>query len=283
MTILEKLHYKENFTPTEQSIITYLIENIHCIPEMTIQQLALTTHSSNAAIIRICKKIGYSGFKDFKLALAIELESSKFVNQSVNFSTPFYQSESTREIINDLSSLYKETIQLMQSQIHIQDYEKMSHIMIKSQRIVIFAIGDTRITAMNFINKLIKINIHPILATENYEEIAIAYNMTPQDCALFISYNGINEQFKTCVQILNKKHVPILFITANHNSPLLTLSQSQIIIPDKEDDYKIGTFYSQISFQFILTILYSLIYKKDYAHHHQHKMIIDAKSKKNKS
>lgn len=283
MTILEKLHYKENFTPTEQSIITYLIENIHCISEMTIQQLALTTHSSNAAIIRICKKIGYSGFKDFKLALAIELESLKFVNQSVDFSTPFYQEESTGEIINDLSSLYKETIQLIQSQIRIQDYEKMSHIMMKSQRIFIFAIGDTRITAMNFINKLIKINIYPILATENYEEIAMTYNMTHQDCALFISYNGINEQFKTCVQILNKNHVPILMISANDQNPLIPFCQSTILIPDKEDYFKIGTFYSQISFQFILTILYSLIYKEDYAHHHQHKMIIDAKSKRNKS
>lgn len=89
MTILEKLYKNENFTPTEHSIIQYLLENVHLISDMTIQQLALVTHSSNAAIIRICKKLGYRGYKDFKLALVRELESSKFINRSINFSTPF--------------------------------------------------------------------------------------------------------------------------------------------------------------------------------------------------
>lgn len=280
MAILEKLYKSEDFTPTEQSIIQYLLENVHLISEMTIQQFALATHSSNAAIIRICKKLGYTGYKDFKLALAIELASSKFIDQTINFSTPFYQSETTREIINDLSSLYRETIQIIQSHINISDIENISHTMSKSQRIFIFAAGDSRITAMNFINKLMKINIYPILATENYEEIAMAYNMTSHDCALFISYTGINERFISCTKILNRKNIPILTLTANEESPLLSHSTLSIIIPHKENNYKIGTFYSQISFQFILTILYSLIYKDDYARHHQHKMIIDSQTKR---
>lgn len=280
MPILEKLYKSEDFTPTEQSIIQYLLENVHLISEMTIQQFSLATHSSNAAIIRICKKLGYTGYKDFKLALAIELESSKFIDQTINFSTPFYQSETTREIINDLSSLYRETIQIIQSQIHISNIENISHTMSNSQRIFIFAVGDSRITAMNFINKLMKINIYPILATDNYEEIAMSYNMTSLDCALFISYTGMNERFISCAKILKRKNIPILTLTANEESPLLHNKNLSIIIPHKENDYKIGTFYSQISFQFILTILYSLIYKEDYAHHHQHKMIIDAQTKR---
>lgn len=279
MTILEKLYKNENFTPTEHSIIQYLLENVHLISDMTIQQLALVTHSSNAAIIRICKKLGYRGYKDFKLALVRELESSKFINRSINFSTPFYQSETTQDIINDLSSLYRETIQLIQSHLNISDIEKISHTMINSQRIFIFAFGDSRITAMNFINKLMKINIYPILATDNYEEIAMAYNMTTQDCALFISYTGMNERFLSIQKILNQKKIPIITLTANESSPLLKQSFISITIPNMENDHKIGTFYSQISFQFILTILYSLIYKEDYTQHHHHKKMIDASSR----
>ena len=221
MTILEKLYQAENFTPTEQSIIQYLLENIHLIKDMTIQQFALATHSSNAAIIRICKKIGYTGYRDFKLALAIELESSKFIDHSINFSTPFYQSETTREIINDISSLYRETIQLVQTQINISDIESISQTIKNAQRLFIFAVGDSRITAMNFINKLMKINIYPILATDNSEELAMTYNMTTQDCALFISYTGINESFLTCAQILKKKNISIITLTANETSFLI--------------------------------------------------------------
>lgn len=280
MTILEKLYQIENFTPTEQSIIQYIINHMHHISDMSISQLAHTTHSSNAAIIRICKKLGYNGYKDFKLALAIELESSKFIDRSIDFSTPFYQSESSLEIINDISSLYRETIQLIQSQLNISHLEKMSQHLMNSQRIFIFAIGDSRITAMNFINKLMKINIYPILATENYEEIAMAYNMTSQDCALMISYTGINERFYSCAKILNQNKIPLIILTANEKSHLLNYASLSLTIPNMENDFKIGTFYSQISFQFILTILYSLIYKEDYVRHHQHKTLIDSSTRK---
>ena len=34
------------------------------------------------------------------------------------------------------------------------------------------------------------------------------------------------------------------------------------MIPHKEKNEKIATFYSQISFQYVLSILYSLLYKK---------------------
>ena len=37
-----------------------------------------------------------------------------------------------------------------------------------------------------------------IYETENYEEIAMAYNMTPHDCAFFMTYNGTNRRMKPC-------------------------------------------------------------------------------------
>ena len=176
--------------------------------------------------------------------------------------------------------MYKETINIVQAQLNINHLERISQLIINSQRIFIFAIGDSRITAMTFINKLMKINIYPILATENYEEIAMAYNMTPHDCAFFMTYTGTNNQFKTCAQILKRKNIPMITITANKNSRLVDYSDICIVIPDMENDYKIGTFYSQISFQFILTVLYSFIYKYDYMHHHQHKKNLDFYIKK---
>lgn len=41
MNIIQQLINHQNFTPTEQSINTYILENIHSIAKMSIQQLAL--------------------------------------------------------------------------------------------------------------------------------------------------------------------------------------------------------------------------------------------------
>ena len=70
---------------------------------------------------------GYTGFKDFKLAFIKELESQKYIHQSINFNSPFYQQESISQIINNMSSLYKESIDLINSQLDIL-YLSLIHI-----------------------------------------------------------------------------------------------------------------------------------------------------------
>lgn len=263
MILLEKLKTTNLFTKTEQQVVDYLLLNKDQIYNITIGSLAKKTYSSNASIIRICKKLGFSGFKDFKIALLLELESQKYITNSIDYSFPFSLSEPTDVIVNNLSSLYKDSIDIIISQFDIKAIENIAKCIIEAKRVFIFAYGDTRITAMNFINKLIKINIFPILATDNREEFYICKNMTKHDCAFFISYSAEFNNYKHCVEILNNNNVPIVTISATENSPLIKRSNYSFIIPDCEHEDKIATFYSQLAFQFILNILFSLSYKKN--------------------
>lgn len=255
------------FTDSQQNVINYIQNNPEKIIYMSIQDLAQETYTSNATIIRICRKLGYKGFKDFKFAFIKEIESQKYIHQSIDFSAPFYQQESISEIINNIGSLYKESIDLINSQLDIPSLEKIVNTLIQSKRLFIYAIGDSKITAMTFVNKLMKINYYPILATENYEEIPMSYNVTSNDCALFLSYSGNHYTYKACLQTLKKKHCQTIAITAHKNSILYKYCDYQLLIPDKEDDQKIATFYSQLTFHYILSIIYSLIYAKDYTKH----------------
>ena len=62
--------------------------------------------------------------------------------------------------------------------------------MVQKKRIFIYGYGDSQITAANFINKLAKLNLFPVLATQYGEEIYISKQLQPGDFALFISYSG---------------------------------------------------------------------------------------------
>lgn len=52
---------------------------------MTIKELAQVTFSSNASIIRLCRKLGYKGFRDFKIDFMRYMESLKYVRQDIDF------------------------------------------------------------------------------------------------------------------------------------------------------------------------------------------------------
>ncbi len=264
-----------NVTASQESVVNYLLDHSLEACHMTVHELADATFTSHATIIRLTQKLGFKGYKEFQRDLIKEIESEKFRHTDVNFDRPFYQSETSMALINSLSSLYKESIDLVRGSLKEEDLLKAAQILKKSHRVFIFAIGDTRIMAEGFINKMIKLNIYPILATANNEEITMMANMTKEDCVLLVTYNGKSSVLQNTANYAYEEQIPLIVITGNGQTSLAKQADPLILIPHKEGDEKIANFYSQLAFQYLLDLLYSLIYAHDYEKNHKHKKAID--------
>ena len=263
MKILTEVCKTDLFTPAELSIVDFLLQNKEQISEITIHQLAHATYSSNATVIRFCQKLGFKGFRDFRVALAKELESDKYVvNDVVNYTHPFEYGKSTREIVNNLYSLYEKSIDQVQSSLNYDDLNTITQRIVKAKRIFLYGYGDVKTTLTGFINSLNKINVFPILATENGEEGHITQHITKEDLCIYVTYTIKNENFVTCANILKRNHVPLVVITANQESPVIKSAVNCIFVPDLERPDRVATFYSQLVFEYILSILYALVYHK---------------------
>lgn len=263
MKIVDKMKQIELFTKTETKVIDYILQTSDQLKNMSINTLAMNSFSSNATIIRICHKLGFEGYRDFKIGLLTELESQKFITNKIDYSIPFHSEESTEDIVNSIYSLYKVGISEIQTQLDVRELEQIADCLTKAKRIFIFAIGDAKITAMGFMNKMLKINYFPILATENGEEYAIVQKMDPQDCAMFITYSASREKYEEHFRDLKKKGVPTIVLTANEQSLLTKYASYHLCLPDLESREKIATFYSQFGFTYYLSLIYSLIYNKN--------------------
>ena len=57
--------YKKNASPTENAIINYILDKPEETSRLTVHQLAEKTYTSASSIIRLCKKNGFSGYKEF--------------------------------------------------------------------------------------------------------------------------------------------------------------------------------------------------------------------------
>lgn len=262
MKLLEKIKDKEQFTYSENIIVDYLLKHKNELLSLSISELAKKTYTSNATIIRLCRKLGFDGYKTMKAVLLNELEAEKYIVKDIDYSVPFHNNESTYDIFNSLFSLYRESINFIQSNLDEKEIEKIVECIIQSKRMFIYAVGDAKITAQAFINKMIKINYFPILATENQEELHIAKQMKSEDCALFMTYSAKQPYLQECINIARNNNVPCIMITANSRTPVLKKCKYHIIVPDYEREDKIATFYSQLAFLYILSLIYSLIYNQ---------------------
>lgn len=263
--LIEKLTQQDNFSLAEKRIADYILAHLTTIPTIFIQELAEKTFSSHSTIIRLCKKIGCSGFREFKETIAEIVYTQRRDSAAVNVNFPFEPSDTASEIAQKMADLTINTLQKASRQIDANLLDQVADQLLQAERIFLFAQGDTQLRARSFQNKLIKINKFAILAEEYVDTQWNAVNLTDKDCALFISYGGSNPGYEKIMHYLAEKAVPLILLTGNPNSVLVSLATKTLLTIQEEYDFaKIATFSSQTAFEYILNSLFSIMYTRDY-------------------
>lgn len=263
--VLTKLKDQTNFTNTEMRIADYIIQNITNIPTIYIEDLAKLTYTSHSTIIRLCKKMGYDGFRSFKDAISGVVYSQLHLPSEVDANFPFKQEDLTMDIAKNMANLTIDTIKKTLNQLDENLLQSVAEMLFNATHIFLFSRGDSQVRARSFQNKLVKINKFAIISEEYSDEAWNASNLTPQDCALFLSYSGTSPQYKRMLQHFSNKKIPTILITGNADSDLIPLAAKTIVVVQEEYDFvKVGTFASQVAFQYVLDTLYSILYAKEY-------------------
>ncbi|MFE6074025.1 MurR/RpiR family transcriptional regulator [Paenibacillus sp. NPDC057886] len=266
MKILTQLADMNNFTPNEKSIASYILTHKELMLQFNIQELAKATYTSHSAINRLTHKLGLSGFKEFSIKLAREFQQNAQNISNIDPNYPFALGESSLQVAKDIAELMKETIEKNFAFMDEASLTEAAHLLDQAKRIFIYALGDSQIRAKSFQNKLIKINKYVVITTELSEWAYHTINLTDQDCAIFLTYHEKSPIFLKAAQHFSREKIPFITITANHQSELAKMSTICIQVPNDETKHaKIGTFSSQIAFDYVLNVIYSCIFQIDYA------------------
>lgn len=250
------------YTSAEKAVISYLEKHINNIDQLTITDLAKKSLTSNATIIRLSHKVGCQGFKDLKVKVIKNIEMDRFTNNRVDFSFPFSPVDDLNTIKNALADLYLNGLNLLREKVDMDQIQETAELILQAKQTFIYATGDTGITVKSFINKVNKLNIYPILATENGEEDNITNRLSKHDLAVFVSYDKYASQFYKELTILKSKENKLVIITANNQAPIFRQATVGIAIPNEEKQKKVATFYSQFAFHFVLNLIFSVLYKE---------------------
>ena len=93
-----------HFSKTEREIVDYIIDQGMNIEKMSANEIARNTFTSAPLLVRIAKKLGYSGFNEFKSAYLKEL-SYMLEETDVDASIPFLLSDDLMTITKNLALL----------------------------------------------------------------------------------------------------------------------------------------------------------------------------------
>lgn len=70
----------EDLPVSERKVARYVSQNLDNMVGLSVEELAGRSGSSQAAVVRFCKKLGYKGYRDFSIQLVSELAVAQRVN-----------------------------------------------------------------------------------------------------------------------------------------------------------------------------------------------------------
>ena len=160
----------------------------------------------------------------------------------------------SREVIED-------TIKL----IDFDDLRKAIELMNQYESIDIYGNGNSMLEALSFQHKMTRIGRNVNIRTLEGEQIFLAYNSSSSHLAMILSYSGETAEIIRIAQTLKEKGTKMIVITSLGDNQLSHYGDVILRVGSREKIFtKIAPFASNLSMEYILNLIFSCIFQRDY-------------------
>lgn len=263
--LLTQLKERHDFTKSEQAIIDFIVTQPKAVTDMTVDELAAKTYSSASSIIRLCQKIGFKGFAEFKIKLATEISTFLLHQERVMVDLPIQAGNSTREIAENFLNLHYQALQDVMNNVDFELLEKAANMLHEASVVTLLGSGESLVILSDFQYKSGKIGLNAICNTMGGFDAFYPTHLE-KECVLIVSHYANTVRVRKWFQDIQQAHVPVILLYGNRNSPYAHMADIPILIDNDESKLtKMGSFASRTAFQYTLDIIYSLLFLKDYS------------------
>ncbi len=252
--MLNMLKNKEALSMAERAVLDYLIENKAVLKNFSVDKIAEAAYTSPASVVRMCKKLGYRGFKDFKIDFI--LANSKVEIPETKEYTDVILSKDTNcgvsAIENDIKAL-EETLKLYDDDL----VTKAANIIMQARKILIFGKGSSFLVCKDFEMKLRRINRFAIAQGESHEQLVDATFLNQKDVVIFVSNSGKTKEIISAALLAKDKRAKIISITKIGSSILAELSNVVLYTTGLEGEFRSAAMTSRISQMSVIDALFA--------------------------
>lgn len=267
MAVIESLSQAHGFTNTEKDIAAYVLAHPDDVITMSIGELASASCASAASIVRLCHKVGVDGYREFRIALAADLERSHSGETDINPDTPFLEGQSTREIMSSIVSLKRLAIEQCYSMVPTHAIQRAARLVLGARHVALYGIGDSEISCEGFSNLLMKKSVMCHTANQHGDSLAVSTGLGPQDLAILVTYSGgLLGAMRNDIRVLREHRCKLIVISADQDTPNRIAGLDCFVgLPSGESVHgKIATFFAQTCIRYVLDCIYGECFARNY-------------------
>lgn len=212
--------------PTERRIAEWLIIKGNIRQETSLREVASTLQVSEPLLVKVAKKIGFSGFRELRSALISYFES-----------LPYEKEEEVTEhdsLDTVLDKVFSSSIQALKEARSVADAAtigKAAQLIFNARRVIIFGVGGSASVGLDFEHKLLRLGIISHAYSDFHLMLMAASQLEEKDVVIAISQTGATREILNAVNTARAKKTKVICITNNDGSPLSQSSDLSIFSP----------------------------------------------------
>lgn len=239
-----------DMTDSENLIAAHILNNPEEIYSLKIEKLARKLNVSLPTVFRFAKKLGFEGFKDFKVALVrdmaigINIEAENSGDDSIE--------ATTRNLFEKVSNNLNETLSI----IDYDDLSKTVDFVAGAKRIIFFAVSYSMPVALDCYSKFLSAGFNCIYDTDTYAQRVISTQCTGRDTVIGISFSGASPEVVDCMRNARQNGAKTICITTFKKSSITEHSDISLYTAPVSSRHQRIDIPSKMSYMAILDCIY---------------------------
>ena len=212
-------------TKSEYTIATHFLTNPNAFAFETLNSIAAKTGVSTTSVIRFCRRIGFSGYKEFQDCVRVDIRHNltlpdKF-NRTVNSKTHKIQLPTTMQnAIRCINQTFE--------YINTEQISKAVNTIINAERVFCFGLKESFALAHYAYTRFLTIRSDVfILSAAQGGEIESVLSLKKNDVCIFFLFHRYTKPAPKILELLKKQGVTVILITSppydelEHNANIL--------------------------------------------------------------
>ncbi len=246
---------------SERKVAEYVVREPKKTLHFNVSELARQSGSSQAAVVRFCKRIGLGSFNNFKLRLAKDV----FRDDDERFIPDLdLESEAAPEnVIQDVIQRSLRGLHHLGSILAPARVEAAADAILGASMTALFGVGASGVVAYDFFQKLIRLGLPSTYTLDTDLQVTTASGLKPTDAAFIVSYSGENAAMCEAARQARARGAKVISLTMDGPNTVRSLADIDLVVPASERLYRQGAATSRLTQLTVIDILYSIIVSRN--------------------
>ncbi|MGX4668632.1 MurR/RpiR family transcriptional regulator [Cerasibacillus sp. JNUCC 74] len=227
-----------SLTKSEKKVASFVSENYQRIAFLSLTEFADEFGVGEATVIRFLKKVGFSGYHEFKTTMAKQLLDAKEVKTNTEFEKTYH----------DIVKMLDETRLLTNA----EKIKQSANLIKNSKAIYLFGIGFSALAAQGAQIRLMRLGYKAYFFSEQHTRVVSSHLIESDDLSIAFSVTGDTRETLQWLSKVKENGAKTIAITNHSRSPITKIAELILFTAGKEVAQEGSTLITEMSQLFVV-------------------------------